>query len=79
MSARSKITLGASVVFCAGCLIYDLYEKAFDRARLHEGVVRDLGLVERQTKNLAELDRQKVVERQYKGALIEKNESQAGS
>ncbi|KAK7602776.1 hypothetical protein V9T40_006750 [Parthenolecanium corni] len=72
MSLTSKITLGASVVFLAGTIIYDFYDKEIQKALLHRGVVKDLARQELQAKNLRELNRQIMVEEQYRTAMAEK-------
>lgn len=72
MSTSSKVTLGASILFLAGTVIYDFYDKEIQKVILHRGVVKDLARQELQTRNLMELDRQIVVEKQYRDAMAKK-------
>ncbi|KAM4595226.1 protein PET117 homolog, mitochondrial [Fundulus diaphanus] len=64
MSTASKVVLTASVVLTVGTVAGVHLRQAWDRERLHEGVVRDLERLQRKEENLRLLEEQRVLTRQ---------------
>uniref|UniRef100_A0A8C7WXL4 PET117 cytochrome c oxidase chaperone n=1 Tax=Oryzias sinensis TaxID=183150 RepID=A0A8C7WXL4_9TELE len=63
MSVTSKVVLGVSVVLTLSTVGTVHLKQAWDRERLHQGVVRDLERLERKKENLRLLEQQKVLTR----------------
>lgn len=74
MSLASKITLGSSVAFLFGSCVFVAYDKEIIKRKMRKNVVLDLKKQEQQ-KNLANLDRQIHVEKQYRDAQPQKVDS----
>ncbi|XP_053275631.1 protein PET117 homolog, mitochondrial [Pleuronectes platessa] len=66
MSAASRLALGVSVVLTLSTVAAVHLNQAWDRQRLHEGVVRDLERWERKKENLRRLEEQKILGRRLK-------------
>ncbi|XP_029353137.1 protein PET117 homolog, mitochondrial [Echeneis naucrates] len=66
MSKASKAVLGLSVVLTVGTVAAVHLKQAWDRQRLHEGVVRDLERWERKKENLRRLEEQRILTRHLK-------------
>ncbi|KAF6734244.1 PET117-like protein, mitochondrial [Oryzias melastigma] len=63
MSVTSKVVLGVSVVLTLSTVAAVHLKQAWDRERLHQGVVRDLERLERKKENLRLLEEQRVLTR----------------
>uniref|UniRef100_A0A8C6UDC8 PET117 cytochrome c oxidase chaperone n=1 Tax=Neogobius melanostomus TaxID=47308 RepID=A0A8C6UDC8_9GOBI len=63
MSTTSKVVLGVSVVLTLSTVAGVHLNQAWDRERLHEGVLRDLERLERKKENLRLLEEQKELTR----------------
>ncbi|XP_061579356.1 protein PET117 homolog, mitochondrial [Cololabis saira] len=63
MSATSRAVLGVSVVLTLSTVVGVHAKQAWDRERLHQGVVRDLERLERKKENLRLLEEQQVLTR----------------
>ncbi|RVE76759.1 hypothetical protein OJAV_G00012310 [Oryzias javanicus] len=61
MSVTSKVVLGVSVVLTLSTVAAVHLKQAWDRERLHQGVVRDLERLERKKENLRLLEEQRVL------------------
>ena len=72
MSLASKITLASSVTFLFGSFAFVMYDKEMIKREMHKNVIRDLAREEDQRRNLADLDRQMHVEKQYREAMSQK-------
>ncbi|MEQ2249683.1 hypothetical protein ILYODFUR_031773 [Ilyodon furcidens] len=64
MSTASKVVLTVSLVLTLSTVAGVHLKQAWDRERLHEGVVRDLERLQRKKENLRLLEEQKVLTRQ---------------
>ncbi|KAM6940199.1 protein PET117 homolog, mitochondrial [Xenentodon cancila] len=63
MSTTSRVVLGVSVVLTLSTVVAVHTKQAWDRERLHQGVVRDLERLERKKENLRLLEEQRVLTR----------------
>lgn len=63
MSTASKVVLGVSVVLTLSTVAGVHLKQAWDRERLHEGVLRDLERQERKKENLRLLEEQRELTR----------------
>ncbi|XP_071328295.1 protein PET117 homolog, mitochondrial [Trachinotus anak] len=66
MSTASKVVLGLSVVLTVGTVAGVHLTQAWERQRLHEGVVRDLERWEKKKENLRRLEEQRILTRHLK-------------
>ncbi|XP_047220225.1 protein PET117 homolog, mitochondrial [Girardinichthys multiradiatus] len=64
MSTASKVVLTVSLVLTLSTVAGVHLKQAWDRERLHEGVVRDLERLQRKKENLRLLEEQRVLTRQ---------------
>ncbi|KAK7930321.1 hypothetical protein WMY93_006716 [Mugilogobius chulae] len=71
MSTTSKVVLGVSVVLTLSTVAGVHLKQAWDRERLHEGVLRDLERLQRKKENLRLLEEQRELTR-----ILQKNQNQ---
>ncbi|XP_033827057.1 protein PET117 homolog, mitochondrial [Periophthalmus magnuspinnatus] len=63
MSTASRVVLGVSVVLTLSTVTAVHVKQAWDRERLHEGVLRDLERLQRREENLQRLKEQRELTR----------------
>ncbi|KAM9792250.1 protein PET117 homolog, mitochondrial [Neosynchiropus ocellatus] len=61
MSRTSRVVLGVSVLLTVSTVTAVHLKQAWDRQRLHEGVIRDLERLKRKKENLRLLEEQRVL------------------
>ncbi|KAM8843588.1 protein PET117 homolog, mitochondrial [Synchiropus picturatus] len=61
MSRASRVVLGVSVLVTVSTVTAVHLKQAWDRQRLHEGVIRDLERLERKKENLRLLEEQRAL------------------
>lgn len=71
MSTASKVVLGVSVVLTLSTVTAVHLKQAWDRERLHEGVLRDLERLQRKKENLRLLEEQRELTR-----ILQENQDQ---
>lgn len=79
MSARSKQAIVASIIFSGGCFMYALYDKEIQLARLRQGAVQDRERQKLKKQNLQDLEKNILIEEQYKKARAEKDAKEKGA